>query len=321
VNTPEINFTLPFSYQVYEINIFRVKLLLLILIVKKNGLVLKDLSRALLQRLDYKLNRIFIIAAILIGCLVWSCTKQPSEAGEGIVIEKILIEGGTFTMGNTRGDGSFNQLPPHTVTVGAYYLSKYEITIAQYRSVMEYNPTTTNDGNRPVERVSWFDAVTFCNRLSIMEGLEPCYEISGRDVTCNFSAGGYRLPTEAEWEFAARGGSLSTGYKYSGGNDLNRVGWYYSNSKGLTHQVGTKMANELGLHDMSGNVWEWCWDWYGSYTAESQSDPAGPDAGIDRVFRGGNMITHVDYTQVFFRGFHNPSLVGPGVGFRIARTK
>ncbi len=258
---------------------------------------------------------------ILISSVLISCSKQATAPQTIVKIDKVLVEGGTFTMGNTQGNGSRDQLPPHEVSLTTFYLSKYEITHAQYQSVMGEDTIDGVPDNRPVEMVSWYDAVSFCNILSTREGITACYEINGKTVTCNFNANGYRLPTEAEWEYAARGGNQSKNYIYSGDNNISRVAWYYSNSDGKTHPVGSKLANELGLYDMCGNVWEWCWDWYGLYSAAPQMNPAGPDSGIDRVFRGGNMITHAEYLQVFFRAFHNPSLVGKGVGFRVAQKR
>ena len=127
----------------------------------------------------------------------------------------------------------------------------------------------------PVICVSWYDAVDYCNWLSRKDGLLPAYSRGGNSIQCNFSANGYRLPTEAEWEYAATGGSSSRGYTYSGSNTIGNVAWYSGNSGLKPHPVGGKQANELGLYDMSGNVWEWCWDWYGDYPSRSQTDPTG----------------------------------------------
>jgi len=140
-----------------------------------------------------------------------------------------------------------------------------------------------------VEMVSWYDAVAYANKLSQKDGLRPAYTISGTSVNWDRSANGWRLPTEAEWEYAARGGQSSRGYPYAGGNDPDAVAWYTktTNDKG-TKPVGTKMANELGLYDLSGNVWEWCWDWKAAYTSRAQTDPSGAASGSRRVYRGGS---------------------------------
>jgi formylglycine-generating enzyme required for sulfatase activity len=184
-------------------------------------------------------------------------------------------------------------------------MGKYQVTQEEYQAVMGTNPSSfkaatngENPARRPVERVSWYDAVEFCNRLSEMEGLAPYYAIdkNTRDpnntssydrykwlVTPNPFADGYRLPTEAQWEYALAG--MPTVYD-TGAPISGDTGWYWHNSGKKTHEVGLKPANAWGLHDMHGNVWEWCWDWYGSYSSEAQSDPVGPASGFQRVSRG-----------------------------------
>ena len=209
----------------------------------------------------------------------------------------ILVEGGTFNNGTSY------------VTVSSFYIDKYELTQAEYQAVMGSNPATDFGvgSNYPVYYVSWFNAIEYCNRRSLQEGLTPCYSYSTygtnpdgwpsgwntsnsnhTNVNCNWSANGYRLPTEMEWMFAAKGGNQSQGYTYSGSNTIGDVAWYYSNFSYTTHTVGTKAANELGTFDMSGNVWEWCWDIYGTYPGGSQTDPHGATSGSDRVLRGGS---------------------------------
>ena len=184
-----------------------------------------------------------------------------------LINNMVYVSGGTFIMG---GDESSDQTPTHSVTLSSYYICKYEVTQALWRAVMGSNPSKFKGDNLPVEQVSWNDCQTFINRLN---------SYTGRN---------FRLPTEAEWEFAARGGNYSRRYKYSGSNYIGDVAWYADNSGNRTHPVGTKQANELGLYDMSGNVWEWCSDWYGSYSSYSQSNPTGATSGFGRVERGGN---------------------------------
>jgi formylglycine-generating enzyme required for sulfatase activity len=166
---------------------------------------------------------------------------------------------------------------------------------------MGKNPSKFLGRKKPVEKVSWYDAVAFANALSKKDGLVPAYTISGTTVSWNKTANGWRLPTEAEWEYAAKGGNKSNGYMYAGSNDIDEVAWYYHNSGDTTHDVGTKKTNELGLFDLSGNVWEWCWDWYGDYFKESElqneygealnpaekKNPSGVTSGSLRVNRGG----------------------------------
>ena len=190
-----------------------------------------------------------------------------------LINNMVYVSGGTFTMGGTSEQGSdaeSDEKPTHSVTLSSYYICKYEVTQALWRAVMGSNPSYFKGDNLPVERVSWNDCQTFINRLN---------SYTGRN---------FRLPTEAEWEFAARGGNYSRHYKYSGSNYIGDVAWYTDNSGNRTHPVGTKQANELGLYDMSGNVWEWCSDLYGSYSSYSQSNPTGPNSGSDRVGRGGS---------------------------------
>jgi formylglycine-generating enzyme len=172
----------------------------------------------------------------------------------------------------------------------------------------------------PVYSVSWYDAVMYANKLSQRDGLRPCYTINGTDVTCNWSANGWRLPTEAEWEYAARGGSQSKGYTYAGSNDVDAMAWYTSTTdpKG-TQPVGMKIADELGLYDMSGNVSELCWDWYGIYTAGSQTDPRGVASGSNRVIRGGNWLSPASGIRSVYRSYVVPSSRSEGIGFRLAR--
>jgi formylglycine-generating enzyme required for sulfatase activity len=233
----------------------------------------------------------------------------------------IFIDGGTFQMGSTSGEA--DERPVHSVTASSFYLGKYEVTQKQWIAVMSSNPSNFKGDNLPVEQVSWYDAVDFCNRLSAKEGLQPCYTISGTTVSCDFSRNGYRLPTEAEWEYAARGGRSSRGYTYAGGSDAGAVGWYSGNSGSTTHAVGGKQANELGLYDMSGNVWEWCWDWYGSYGSGAQTDPRGPSSGQYRLLRGGSWSSSLD---AILRA-SSRLWAGPGSrflnfsGFRVARSR
>jgi formylglycine-generating enzyme required for sulfatase activity len=189
---------------------------------------------------------------------------------------------------------------------------------------MGNNPSYYKGDNRPVDSVSWYDAVSFCNKLSEREGLTPCYNINGANTTCNWSATGYRLPTEAEWEYAAKGGNRSKGLEYAGSDDLNTVAWYYDNSGIKTHIVGSKQSNELGLCDMSGNVWEWCWDWYDSnyYVSSPGTNPKGPESGAYRLPRGGGYQSTDPSCRSATRYFPhgNPEFNNGHIGLRLCRS-
>ncbi len=188
----------------------------------------------------------------------------------------VFVEPGSFQMGSNNGDS--DEKPVHRVLLTKpFAMGKYEVTQSEYESIMGSNPSNFSGSNNPVEEVSWHDAIAFCKTLTERE------QNAGR-----LSAGAkYRLPTEAEWEYCAKGGNKSKGYTYSGSDSINSVGWYTSNSGSETHPVGQKQANELGLYDMSGNVWEWCNDWYGNYNSKSVSDPKGYAETSTRVNRGG----------------------------------
>jgi len=205
----------------------------------------------------------------------------------------VWVDGGAFQMGSNSGEP--DEKPVHTVTVKGFYMDKYEVTQAEYRRVMGTNPSYfTNCADCPVELVTWHDAMAYAQKV------------------------GKRLPTEAEWEYAARGGNQSRGYKYAGSDNLDAVGWYDGNSGGKTHPVGQKQPNELGLYDMSGNVWEWCADWYGEnyYAKSPQDNPTGPASGSHRVLRGGSWLNYDYYCPVSSRLRFNPVSRNGDVGFR-----
>ncbi len=233
----------------------------------------------------------------------------------------ILVEGGTFIMGSN--DGKDREKPIHEVTLSSFWISKYQVTQKEWQMVMGSNPSSFKGGHRPVENVSWYDAIDYCNKRSIKERLIPCYSGSGDNITCNWNANGYRLPTEAEWEHAARGGNKSKGYEYAGSNTLHDVAWYRGNSKGNTHPVGEKSPNELGIYDMSGNVWEWCWDWYDSlyYSKSPKTDPRGANSGSHKALRGGSRSSHRDdYCRVAFRNNSTPTSRNSLIGFRVSKA-
>jgi len=230
-------------------------------------------------------------------------TAAPQEKRQSGLVEMIYVAGGNFTMGDTFGDGESDEKPTHTVSLSSFYIGKYEVTQSQWQTVMGSNPSNFKGDNKPVEGVNWYDAIEFCNKLSEREGLTPCYSINGANTICDGSANGYRLPTEAEWEYAAKGGNSGNGCKYSGSNDLSSVAWYSDNSGSQTHSVGQKQSNELGIYDLSGNVWEWCWDWYNDsyYNSSPGSNPRGAGSGEYRALRGGSWNSSDRGCRVAFR--------------------
>ena len=247
-----------------------------------------------------------------------------SGSTNSIGMSFVTISPGSFVMGCTAEQTNcwHDEKPAHTVTLSrGFEIQTTEVTQGQYRAVMGTNPSRFSScgSDCPVEKVSWVDAIKFANALSKKEGLSPAYSGSGDSIRWDKSANGYRLPTEAEWEYAARAGKAT---RYSGSNEVGDVAWTGSNSSSKTHKVGTKKANAWGLHDMSGNVWEWCWDWYdeGYYGSSSGADPVGATSGDFRVVRGGGWIDNPTYPRVAFRDRHNPSNRSGNGGLRLLRT-
>ena len=208
------------------------------------------------------------------------------ETVKGVSFDMVFVEGGTFEMGSDDSEASDDEKPVHSVTLSDYYIGETEVTQELWEAVMGSNPSVFKGSKKPVEMVSWNNCQEFIMKLN---------RLTGRD---------FRLPTEAEWEYAARGGNKSQGYKYSGSNTIDDVAWYDENSLSTTHPVGTKAPNELGLYDMSGNVWEWCSDWYGDYSSSSQTNPTGPFSGSGRVLRGGSWCRDARNCRVAFRDYN-----------------
>ena len=263
-----------------------------------------------------------------------------SNIAATVPLGMVAVAGGTYQMGSTTGNA--DETPVHSVTVGSFNMDKYEITYEKWTAVRTWGSThgytdlpagqagSAGTGtNQPVTVVNWYDIVKWCNARSEMDGLAPVYYTDGSQTTIyktgtidlvngavKLTAHGYRLPTEAEWEFAARGGTQTHGYAYSGSNDINTVAWYSTNSGTNTHPVGGLAANELGLYDMSGNVWEWCWDWYGGYSSSVQTNPQGPASGTYRVLRGGSSVSYAFYCRVSYRNGGSPGDRVNYFGFR-----
>ena len=248
----------------------------------------------------------------------------------------VLVEKGSFTMGDTWGGGESDEKPTHKVTFTYnFYIGKYETTFDEYDAFCEATGKSSPDdknwgrGNRPVINVTWWDAIDYCNWLSEKEKLPKAYDSNGnlldkdgRVTTDITKVLGYRLPTEAEWEYAARGGNKSKGYKYSGSDNVDEVAWYSSNSGSRTQEVGKKVPNELAIYDMSGNVWEWCSDWYdyAYYSKSPTTNPYNSTTGSNRVIRGGSCYDGASNTRVAARSSSTPTNTRYALGFRIART-
>lgn len=253
------------------------------------------------------------------------------DSNTGMPASFIFVPGGTFSNGTSN------------ITLSSFYLDKYEVTQSQYESVMGVNPAqgVGIGPSNPVFRMSWYNVIEYCNRRSLLEELTPAYSYDtfGSDpddwpngwdeddfnyynIACNWTVNGYRMPTEMEWMYAARGGNQSQGYIYSGSNTLADVAWYVANGGETTHMVGLKVPNELGFYDMSGNVWECLWDiWTAEYLPGDQTDPHGPDEGTYRTSRGGGYNTLPEYCTT---SFHNcggmPTDIYYSLGFRLCRS-
>jgi len=267
--------------------------------------------------------------------MVWLCMAMPREVYaqgknymqpvNGVTFEMVYVKGGTFMMGATEeqeSDAENVEKPAHQVTLSDYYIGKFLVTQGVWKAVMGSNPSTSQKGdNYPVESISWNSIQTFLTKLSQQTGRK------------------YTLPTEAQWEYAARGGSGGDKFvyawcgggvvafsgtlareatKYSGSNNIDEVAWYVGNSGGTTHPVGMKKPNALGIYDMSGNVLEWCSDWFGSYSSRAQTNPTGPSSGSLRIVRGSGYGNNAIHCRVSSRGKANPAGVCYGdVGFRV----
>jgi len=309
-----------------------------------------------------------IISIIFIGCMLWDIEEvrgRTGNNGSGDVTvpgvdEMVWVPGGSFELGRNLGTGGgWDETPISTVTLTGFWMGKYQVTQEQYLDVMGTNPSYFTIANgrhpmtgeaamrRPVETVSWYDAIVFCNKLSIREGLAPAYEMESVDTpgqwttdperwgavptSWNYNprwddvkvvegSAGYRLPTEAQWEYAAKGGNGSPGsFTYSGSNDANAVAWYWENSGSMTHEVGKKAPNGLGIYDMSGNVWEWCWNWWENYTSAPKNNPVGASSGSYRVIRGGSWLNSVGLVRSALRYVNDPCDRGSVFGFRLLR--
>lgn len=254
-----------------------------------------------------------------------AATPYRVQDGNAVPIMMMDLPGGEFLMGSPdSGDmADDNEKPQHKVTVSSFRIALTPVTVAQYREVMGGDPPVENEAQLPITRITWYQAIEFCNELSRKNGFKPCYSKRLWYWRCDWRADGFRLPTEAEWEFACRAGSKT---RYCFGDDekeLERYSWYRENSQEELQAVATKLPNTWGLFDMHGNVWEWCWDWYGPYTKNEQNNPTGPWMKLRnrwRVLRGGSFIYTPAALRSAFRLGNWPEDGGEVSGFRCVRV-
>lgn len=275
-------------------------------------------------------NIFYYFTLIVFFILMSGCGKNSSTSPENgtIEIDMVTVPAGSFKMGSDwendpdnpdKGEGYFlNEQPIHTVNLDSFMMSVTEITQEKYESLMGNNPSYLNGDNLPVEQVSWEDAVKFCNRLSKLHGLELCYD--EYTLECDFIKDGYRLPTEAEWEYACRAGTTTKYYTGDDENDLKSAGWYSSNSHNTSHLVGQKEPNTWGLYDMHGNVQEWCNTWLGSYSSQHVHNPIGDKAGYFRVIRGGFYGGWLFYCRAAYRNGFSTRRRDKFIGFRVVSS-
>lgn len=250
--------------------------------------------------------------------------EQPKAGGikTSTGIEMVLVPAGSFQMGDEKGEA--DEKPVHKVNIAAFVMDKYEVTQKNFQALMGKNPSKSKTPEKPVEQVNWFDAISYCNMRSTKEGLETCYDLTKQ--TCNFDATGYRLPTEAEWEYACRGGTAT---RYSFGDEaskLGQFGWSKDNSGGAPHPVGQKQPNAFGLYDMHGNISEWCQDFYdkGYYANAPAENPRGPASANTCVLRGGSWNSPADSCRAATRNSETPKFAdacfgADTYGFRCVR--
>lgn len=247
----------------------------------------------------------------------------------------VYIPGGTYFRGTQFINRFDNERPRHQVSLAPLLIGKTEVSQALWQEIMDSNPSVRTDANQPVTNVTWYEALEFCNLLSIKDGLSPCYIINKNfpdannisdfdslrySVSCNWAADGYRLPTEAEWEYAAKCGDSYNKLLYAGSSKINEVAWYAGNSGERAQVCAQKKPNAFGLYDMSGNVFEWCWDYWAMYGREALDNPTGAKSGAYRVIRGGGWQSDADLCASTYRGGNAAHASSKDLGLRIVRS-
>ena len=265
-----------------------------------------DITEGQTTSLNLSMKKAIVTTAVAAGANIGGLAGNETSSGDhtftvkGVQFVMKAVAGGTFQMGADDSDAGVDEKPMHSVTLSSYMIGETEVTQELWHAVMGKNPSLFKGAKKPVEQVSWDDCQKFIKKLNRLTGQQ------------------FRLPTEAEWEYAARGGNKSKGYKYAGGNNIDDVAWYTNNVGLTTYDVKTKFPNELGLYDMSGNVWEWCQNWEYNYSTVPKTDPSGPASGSYRVSRGGSWYDIAWYCRVSNRLFYAPSFRFDYIGLRLA---
>ncbi len=265
----------------------------------------------------------FLLALLLFTGTVLFTACSDDDDGDGPAGSTMaLIPAGNFEMGDAAASNEPNERPSRTVSLSPFYMGKTEVSQELYQSVMGENPSHTKGDSRPVENITWYEALEFCNALSRRDGYTEVYTDITGNLNADFTADGYRLPTEAEWEYACRAGTSTAYYTGPSKADLEKAGWYSGNANGTTHDVRGLQANSHDLYDMHGNVFEWCWDRYAAdyYQQGVNNNPLGPESGEERVCRGGSYFVFEYGCRSTFRSMLAPQYKSRDIGIRLVRS-